>query len=302
MKSASCSIKLLESAYIGLGVRMTSDSKTVKFENIPVKNVKIIKYNEIGFKLEHPNWPKSVWVKFEQLPLTNLIIKNGVIEDEITFVENIVSHQMELIKTDMLDYIELLDLREREKTKNFVTLNQIKSGDIVRSALCESGLPMIYLGSWYTKSLNIHNYWYNTYSNSNKITCTLNNNSPKKAFFLIKKDNDLYKLKMYSITSKVITTLENLNENLEYWSNDEYNENIVWNYIIKKDYNLQRYFLIPKNIKFDINDIDPKYQIENFDSFYIDIVFISKTKENIDDLTIKLCKEKFNINFKLEGK
>jgi len=83
----TCSIKLLKKAYIGVGVRMTSGKETVPFNNIPMKGMVIENYSSDGFQINHENFPESVWVKFEQLPLTRLTIKNGVIEDEITFVQ-----------------------------------------------------------------------------------------------------------------------------------------------------------------------------------------------------------------------
>jgi len=72
MKSASCSIKLLENAYVGVGVRMTGDKSTVPFKNVPMKGVTITNYDIHGFELTHPALPRVIWVDFDQLPLTKL--------------------------------------------------------------------------------------------------------------------------------------------------------------------------------------------------------------------------------------
>lgn len=184
MISSNCSIKLLDNVHIGCRVRMTSDKSTLPFKNEPMKCMKIVKYNDQGFLLSHRNLPKPVWVDFCQLPLTNLTIINGVIQDEITFVENINQHRMELIKTDFLDYIELLDIKSREKTKEYHTVHSIGLGDVVKSALCNGGKEMIFLGNFYTKEINIkynHSY-YNSHSDNEYY---LSKNSPRKSIFLV---------------------------------------------------------------------------------------------------------------------
>jgi hypothetical protein len=189
MISSNCSIKLLEKAYIGVRVRMSSDKSTVKFDNVPMKGVKIVGYSSDGFHISHPSLPKTVWVDFDQLPLTNLTIVNGVIEDEITFVENIRRHQMELIKTDMLDYIELIHIRDNEKNKEFVTLAQLTPGDIVKSALCNGGSEMVFLGLFYSKEIKTkRNYSYSYYDRNkpDTYTYTIDKYSPRKAYFLVK--------------------------------------------------------------------------------------------------------------------
>ena len=104
----TCSIKLLKEAYVGVGMRMTKDKNTLTFDNKPMTGMVIEKYNQQGFFISHPSLPKKVWVDFDQLPLTRLQINNGVISDELTFVENIVIHRMQLIRTLDTEYIDLI--------------------------------------------------------------------------------------------------------------------------------------------------------------------------------------------------
>lgn len=54
---------------------MSKDKSTVPFDNIPMKDIEIIQCSSDGFRIKHPNFPKEVWVDFEQLPLTRLTIK-----------------------------------------------------------------------------------------------------------------------------------------------------------------------------------------------------------------------------------
>jgi len=149
----TCSIKLLTKAYIGKRVRMTGGKDTVAFNNIPMSGIKISDYCSDGFEITHPNLPKEVWVDFAQLPLTRLRIINGTIEDELTFVENIVRHEMQLIRTLDTEYIDLL-YKEKALTKiadQIIPLTKARIGDMYKGARCEHGTEMVYLGSWYCK-------------------------------------------------------------------------------------------------------------------------------------------------------
>lgn len=184
----SCSIKFLKEAHVGVGMRMTSDRKTIPFDNQPMSGLVIEDYSKLGFLITHPSLPKTVWVDFDQLPLTRLTIKNGVIEDEITFVENIVSHRMQLIRTLDTEYIDLLYAeRELEKKSNItIPISEAIPGDIYIGAQCKEGTEMIYLGSFYTKKVirNKGNRYYYGYGRQ-KSTFQLAKNSPKRAFFAV---------------------------------------------------------------------------------------------------------------------
>lgn len=180
----SCNYKLLKNTHIGAGIRMTKDKDTIPFANEPMTGMKIEKYNKLGFRISHPNMGKDIWVEFKQLPLTQLTIVNGVIQDEITFVENIVAHQMELIKTDNPEYQELLKVKEQEKFEEFVTLSNVKPGEVVISALCKEGIAMTYLGTWYTKNaIRFTNSYYLRNNDHNGIY--LSKTSPQRAFFIV---------------------------------------------------------------------------------------------------------------------
>lgn len=188
--ASNCNYKLLKNAYIGMGVRMTKGKDTIPFDNEPMTGMKITHYTKLGFKISHPNLGKDIWVEFRQLPLTELTIINGVIQDEITFVENIIAHQMELIKTSNPEYQQLLKIEEEEKLEEFVTLSQIKPGEMVVSALCKEGIPMTYLGTWYTKNaIRFRSYYSYYYSEHKKRGIYLSKTSPERAFFIVETED-----------------------------------------------------------------------------------------------------------------
>ena len=184
----TCSIKFLKNAYIGNGVRITGGDKTVPFENIPMKGMKIIDYNKQGFRIKHANMPKSVWVDFDQLPLTRLSIHNGVIDDEITFVENIVDHRMHLIRTLDTEYIDLIYKEKalEQKKDEIIPITAAVPGEIYIGAQCEEGNEMIFLGNFYIKDVKNDRTYSNSYWNRQEIekyyflkAC------PQRAFFAI---------------------------------------------------------------------------------------------------------------------
>lgn len=181
----TCKIKLLKRAHVGVSVRMTSDKSTLPFENVPMKGMVIENYNKQGFFISHDNLPKKVWVDFDQLPLTRLKINNGVIEDEITFVENIVNHRMQLIRTLDTEYIDLLykekELDELEKKNNIISLSEAVPGHWYKGAQCKEGTEMIYLGTWHGGILEKSGYYNNKKYYVSKKT-------PKRAFFLMLSD------------------------------------------------------------------------------------------------------------------
>jgi len=294
MKSSSCSYKLLDKAHIGVHVRMTGDRSTKPFDNVPMKDMKILKYDKMGFEISHPALPKQIYVDFKQLPLTKLTIVNGVIKDEITFVENIVQHEMELIKTDMLDYIELLDIRNREKDKTFVTLSKIKPGDVVKSALCESSAPMIYLGTWFTKELRSKTD-YSSYYRSGRGEYTYINNlcevTPKRAFFLITSASGKvgkYSFLNYPITSKVILTMEPMNTTVEAFTDVAFNEEYIDTNYLQYDY--YHKVSVPKKVL----NVEG-YEIVRGSYYHPDAHYISLTKEKINENAKALLEKRFGI-------
>ena len=185
----TCSIKFLPKAYIGNGIRMTSDKNTVEFDNKPMKGLKIDDYNKQGFRISHPSMPKSFWVDFDQLPLTRLTIKNGLIEDEITFVENIVNHRMQLIRTLDTEYVDLIYKEKalEQKKDQIIPISQAVPGQVYIGAQCEEGNEMIFLGNFFIKPLKIvRDYFNRSWGRSEPITTYyFHKPTPERAFFAI---------------------------------------------------------------------------------------------------------------------
>jgi len=189
----TCSIRSLKRAFIGNGVRMSSDKNTVSFENVPMKGMLIESYNEQGFRISHPALPKAVWVNFEQLPLTRLQINNGVISDEITFVENIVNHQMQLIRTLDTEYIDMIYKEKAldEKKEEIIPISAAIPGKIYVGAQCEKGTEMIFLGIFFIKTMRVQaNYGYHNYGSrgENLSKYYFEKLSPPRAFFAVPGD------------------------------------------------------------------------------------------------------------------
>lgn len=199
-----CGFRLLEKAFIGVRVRMSSDKNTVKFNNLPMKDVVIEDYCSDGIFLSHPQLPKKIWVDFYQIPLTKLTIVNGVIKDEITFVESITGHEMELIKTDEEVYKDLVKFtEEKANSGNIFKLKDLKPGDVVQRALCKEGNHLIYLGTLFGTELKYqYNYGgYYDHNDQNYFRYFDETKFPKRAFFLII-TNDLSKEEENMLTQK----------------------------------------------------------------------------------------------------
>lgn len=210
----TCSIRSLKNAHIGAAVRMTADkTKTVPFENIPMKGMLIEKYDQLGFFISHPNLPKKVYVNFDQLPLTRLIIKNGVIEDEITFVENIVNHKMQLIRTSDTEYLDMLFKEKALETKQdeIIPITQAIPGQVYIGAQCEEGNEMIYLGTFFVKETKIETHYNRSYgfsgrNDSNTYSTYMHKLTPQRAFF--------------AIPAEELTTAEETELEKKYYGND----------------------------------------------------------------------------------
>jgi hypothetical protein len=185
----TCNIRSLKRAFIGNGVRMSSDKNTISFENVPMKGTLIESYNEQGFRISHSALPKAVWVNFEQLPLTRLQIDNGVISDEITFVENIVSHQMQLIRTLDTEFIDMI-YKEKvldEKKDEIIPISAAIPGQIYIGAQCEEGTEMIFLGTFFIKSLRVKTSYSSSPWNNRRDETKyyFEKLSPMRAFFAV---------------------------------------------------------------------------------------------------------------------
>jgi len=235
----TCSIKLLKNAHIGGGVRMSSGKDTVPFENVPMKLMHIEKYDKLGFFISHENLPRKIWVNFNQLPLTRLTICNGEIQDEITFVENIVMHQMQLIRTLDTEYMDLLyaekELDKKETGGDIIPISQAEAGNIYIGAQCKENIPMIYLGTWYAKGIyRNHEYGWG-YNSRQRDAFHLDKQSPQRAFFLMDSTN---------LTSEEEERLETIEmESIERESNEDWEDYYKREDVARKEYYNERAIL-----------------------------------------------------------
>lgn len=205
----TCSIRSLKKAYIGNGVRMTSDKNTVEFVNVPMQNLKIKDYNKMGFRISHVLLPKEVWVDFDQLPLTRLQINNGFITDEITFVENIVNHKMQLIRTLDTEYVDMIYKEKAldQKQDEIIPITQAVPGQIYIGAQCEEGNEMIYLGTFFVKETKTsYDYNYYRHGNNRETKTYMHKLSPARAFF--------------AVPSEEVTQAEEKALNVQYYGNE----------------------------------------------------------------------------------
>ena len=153
MSINSCSVKYLDKAFIGVSVRLTGGKNCVKFENKPMTGVEILDYSNQGFRIFHKDLPKEFWLDFGQLPLTKLKIVNGIIKNEITFVENIIRHQTQFIKTTDEAYVNAKAEFELDKTIELLSPTKLKPGQKVISAQCKDSIELIFLGNFYSTEI-----------------------------------------------------------------------------------------------------------------------------------------------------
>jgi hypothetical protein len=231
---------------------MTADKNTVPFDNLPMKGMVIEKYDQLGFFISHPNLPKKVYVNFDQLPLTRLIIKNGVIEDEITFVENIINHKMQLIRTLDTEYIDML-FKEKsldEKQDEIITISQAVPGRIYIGAQCEEGNEMIYLGNFHVKATKTetdyhHSYWSSNNQNNNTYRTYMHKLSPLRAFF--------------AIPAEEVTQAEENALTIKYYGSDNKRWSMDWNTREKNDK-----LIAAEKKQILANSIIPRFKILDF--------------------------------------
>lgn len=177
-KVKSCQYKINEKVYVGRSVRKTGGKGTLPYLNKPFTNGFIEKFDNQGFVISHPTFPKSIWLEFSQLPLTTITIVNGVIQDELIFVEHLFRHggtQMFIIKTDSDEYREVLDYhKEKEKSYNVLKLKELVPGNVVISAVCEAGNSMTYLGTFFVRKTG-QSYRWSSHSHRDRIYETQKN-------------------------------------------------------------------------------------------------------------------------------
>ena len=198
----NCNYRILKDVHIGQRVRKTKDKTTVPFKNDPMAGVKIMKWNQLGFQLSHPDLPKDIWVDFHQLPLDTIQLEYGVIKNPITFVEEVmVGGSMVLVRADTLDYMEMIhDKKEKEEAATY-GVRALTPGDRVISAICKHGNVMVYLGTF-----NIATYGYSrSYGyRSDSKTFYYVNETPERAFFAYEDPDGTYNIKSYPIQNKIV--------------------------------------------------------------------------------------------------
>ena len=285
----TCSIKLLKKAYIGSGIRMSGGKGTIPFNNEPMAGLKIIDYSKLGFLIDHEYLPRQIWVDFDQLPLTRLSITHGVIEDEITFVENIVDHQMQLIRTLDTEYIDLLYKEEELENKkgDIIPISKAIVGHWYKGAQCKDGLEMVYLGNWYQKNIIVkynHDYTYH-----------LTLETPRRAFFACK-EGKLWDILSFPISNKRIKDLIDLYDDSNLFNNKEIIKEMIYKSKNHRNYNSSYY----KNNQIPVTS--PELSFHYVHPVETDIIiqkdshtgiYLANTKENINSKAYEFVNENF---------
>lgn len=200
----NCNYRILNDVHIGVRVRKTKDKTTVPFKNHPMTGIRIKEWNQLGFKLSHPDLPKDIWVDFWQLPLDTIQLEYGVIKNPITFVEQVMAGgSMVLVRADTLDYMEMLhDKKDKDEAATY-GVRDLTPGDRVISAICKDGNVAVYLGTF-----NIARYsWISNYGYGYRATTERFyhiDETPERAFFAYENPNGGYMVKSYPPQNKVV--------------------------------------------------------------------------------------------------
>lgn len=285
----NCNYRILKDVHIGQRVRKTKDKTTVPFKNDPMTDVKIMKWDQLGFQLSHPDLPKNIWVDFHQLPLDTIQLEYGVIKNPITFVEQVmVGGSMVLVRADTLDYMEMIhDKKEKENAATY-GVRALTPGDRVISAICKHGNVMVYLGTFNIATYSYsRNYSYNY--RSDRKTFYYVNETPERAFFAYEDPDGTYNIKSYPIQNKIVK------EN--YLASDKDKGDKVDPQFIDESKNLQMIldFALSRGYEAkhsdekikEIKEQYPKIKYGEYDS----ICFMQKGKTNIRENALSFIKE-----------
>lgn len=285
----NCNYRILKDVHIGQRVRKTKDKTTVPFKNDPMTDVKIMKWDQLGFQLSHPDLPKNIWVDFHQLPLDTIQLEYGVIKNPITFVEQVmVGGSMVLVRADTLDYMEMIhDKKEKEEAATY-GVRALTPGDRVISAICKHGNVMVYLGTFNIATYSYsRNYSYNY--RSDRKTFYYVNETPERAFFAYEDPDGTYNIKSYPIQNKIVK------EN--YLASDKDKGDKVDPQFIDESKNLQMIldFALSRGYEAkhsdekikEIKEQYPKIKYGEYDS----ICFMQKGKINIRENALSFIKE-----------
>lgn len=285
----NCNYRILKDVHIGQRVRKTKDKTTVPFKNDPMTDVKIMKWDQLGFQLSHPDLPKNIWVDFHQLPLDTIQLEYGVIKNPITFVEQVmVGGSMVLVRADTLDYMEMIhDKKEKENAATY-GVRALTPGDRVISAICKHGNVMVYLGTFNIATYSYsRNYSYNY--RSDRKTFYYVNETPERAFFAYEDPDGTYNIKSYPIQNKIVK------EN--YLASDKDKGDKVDPQFIDESKNLQMIldFALSRGYEAkhsdekikEIKEQYPKIKYGEYDS----ICFMQRGKTNIRENALSFIKE-----------
>jgi len=263
----NCSYRIIKDVHIGVRVRKTKDKSTVPFKNEPMTGVKIIAWNELGFKLSHVDLPKDIWVDFYQLPLDSIQLEYGVIKNPITFVEQIIKGgSMILVRADTLDYMEMIHDKKNKDESPKYGVKDLAVGDRVISCLCKDGNVMVYLGTFSiasteSKELSRYNFSSRHDRNVSPRKYTAINSTPERVYFAYELEDGTYQINGYPITNKTILEMYkcedkgtnktnslfcNINENLNILRNCFHTSQYSWTIRYESEEEFKKYL----NIKY----------------------------------------------------
>jgi hypothetical protein len=295
----NCSYRILENVHIGLRVRKTKDKTTVAYKNEPIADVYIKDWNDQGFRLQHEAFPtkdNTVWLDFVQLPLNQLTIKNGIIENPLVFVEKIMngggSTSMVLLKADTFDYLELLEDKKIKEEKELLSPRSLSPGDRVISAICKESLEMIFLGIFNVANLSYKSgYSYSHRYSDNRKTYYIDS-TPERAYFAYPQANGSYVIKSYPVTNKVVKEVYRVKENptSELFSNESRNIELLQ----ARFTNNNSYIRATKNLPYP-----ERFKLHLIIIEYSSGFYVQKNKNQIKENALSWFSSMYNSNDKM---
>jgi len=252
MGCCACSYRINEDVYIGLRVRKSPGKGVLPFKNIPFKDSVISSFQQNGIYLSHKSFPKDAWIDFRQIPLLKLTIENGIIKDELTFVESIVggsTTDMYLTKTDTDEYRQYVKDKEEKDNREILKPKDLKPGWIVSSAMCPDSSEMIFLGNFYQYFLAygyLQDGRYNSSEGRMKLENVIyyNKKGLERLVFLSPNGDGTFKVSIYPKNNKVVKEMYYLGGQDERYTNLESNRKFISEYFTTSEYdNMPDFFV-----------------------------------------------------------